>query len=221
MLVLRHYKLTGIFLRPTQLAKLSRMRPVIRYPVTSFLTGIIIPAVLMACAFQSSNIFTATIIQPADHESNRLTIMPPTFEALSNMTDAGIYEDAITLKDGRWAGEPYVNGSKSRPIVGIVKDFMLTSDLDGDNSKEVAAILTENTGGSGNRSYVVIAGRCKYDSKSVNLGTALIGDRVQLQNGRIEMTKLFSRSYNKASMMQPAAHHKKPDDPGHWTQMAQ
>ena len=106
------------------------------------------------------------------------------------MTYAGIYEDAITLKNGRWVDEPYVNSGKSRPLVGIVKDFMLTGDLDGDGSKEVAAILTESTGGSGNRSYVVIVGRRKCDSKSVNLGTALIGDRVQLQNGRIEDGKI-------------------------------
>ncbi len=102
------------------------MRRVFRYSGTSFLTGIIIPAVIMACVFQRNSILTAAIIQPADHENNRRTIMQPTFDVLSNMTYAGIYENAITIKDGRWAGEPYVNGGKSHPRVGIVKDFILT-----------------------------------------------------------------------------------------------
>jgi len=52
--------------------------------------------------------------------------MQLTFDVLSIMTYAGIYENAITLKDGRWAGEPYVNDGKSHPLVGIVKDFILT-----------------------------------------------------------------------------------------------
>lgn len=77
----------------------------------------------------------------------------------------------------------------------------------------------ESADGSGNRGYVVIVGRRKHDSESVNLGTALIGERVQLQNGRIADGKLSSRLYSKASMMQPAARHKKPDDPGSWTKM--
>lgn len=54
----------------------------------------------------------------------------------------------------------------------------------------VAAILMESAGGSGNRGYVVIVGRRKHDSESVNLGTALIGERVQLQNGRIADGKI-------------------------------
>ncbi|GJL73252.1 MAG: hypothetical protein NMNS01_24510 [Nitrosomonas sp.] len=80
----------------------------------------------MAYVFQRNSILTAAFIQPADHENNRRTIMQPTFDVLSNMTYTGIYEDATTLKDERWAGEPYVNGGKSRPLVGIVKDFTLT-----------------------------------------------------------------------------------------------
>ena len=83
------------------------------------------------------------------------------------MTYVGIYEDAITLKGGRWAGEPYVNSGISRPLVGIVKDFMLTGDLDGDGSKEVAAILTESTGGSGNRSYCHLRGERRLSAFSV------------------------------------------------------
>lgn len=142
------------------------MRRFFRYLGTLLLTGIIISAVLVACSYP-----------------------PPTFEALSNMTYTGIYDDAITLKDGHWAGEPYASGGASRPRVRIVKDFMLTGDLNGDGSNEVAAILTASTGGTGNRSYVVAVGR--HDNGNVHLGTALIGDRVQLQNGRITDGKII------------------------------
>lgn len=166
------------------------MRRVSRYSRKLRLTGIIILAVMVACSLQRGDTVVTTIIQPDERNNNRPIFMPPTFEALANMAYAGIYDDIVTLKNGRWTGEPYVSGGESRPEVRIVKDFMLTGDLDGDGSDETAAILTERTGGSGNRSYVVAVGRLEHGSDIVHLGTAFIGDRVQLQNGRITGGKI-------------------------------
>lgn len=160
-----------------------------RYSSILLLTGIIIPAVMMACSPQRGDTVITTVIQATEHNNNRPIFMPPTFDELANMAYAGIYDDVVTLKNGRWTGEPYVSGGKSRPQVGIVDDFMLTGDLDGDGLNEAAAILTERTGGSGIRSYVVAVGR--RDNGIVDLGTALIGDRVQVRHGRITGGKII------------------------------
>ena len=39
----------------------------------------------------------------------------PTPEQLGNMAYTGIYEHAITLKNGRWEGDPFVAGRQLPP----------------------------------------------------------------------------------------------------------
>ena len=56
--------------------------------------------------------------------------MPLTSIGPGNATYSGIYEHTITLRDGRWEGEPFIKGGASRPAVGLVEDFSLTGDLD-------------------------------------------------------------------------------------------
>jgi heat shock protein HslJ len=107
----------------------------------------------------------------------------PTLEQLANMTYKGIYEHAITLTNGRWEGKPFVAGGASRPAVGLVDGFILTGDLNADGNKEAVVLLWESTGGSGNYRYIAVAGL--RDDKPFNIGTALIGERVQVRAGRI------------------------------------
>jgi len=107
----------------------------------------------------------------------------PLSEAVANLTYSGIYDEAVTLADGRWEGEPFVADSASRPAVGIIEDFMLNGDLDGDGSDELIVFLWESSGGSGTRIYIAVAGL--RDGKNLNLGTTLVGDRVQLRSGAI------------------------------------
>ncbi|MEA1889578.1 MAG: META domain-containing protein [Pseudomonadota bacterium] len=108
----------------------------------------------------------------------------PTSAELKNASYTGIYEHTVTLKDGRWEGEPFVSGGASRPSVGLVEDSQLSGDLNGDGLPEQAVILWESAGGSGTRTYLTVMSN--IDDKLVNLGTALIGDRVQFQAGRIK-----------------------------------
>lgn len=103
--------------------------------------------------------------------------------ALANATYTGIYEDPVRLQNGRWEGEPYVEDGASRPSVGLIEEFRLFGDLTGDESEEVVVTLWESTGGSGTRSYVAVMSYCPDGIE--NLGTALIGDRVQLRSGRV------------------------------------
>jgi heat shock protein HslJ len=107
----------------------------------------------------------------------------PTPEQLANMAYTGIYEKAITLTNGRWEGDPFVTGGASRPAVGLVDDFILTGDLNADGNDEAVVLLWESTGGSGTYNYIAVTGL--RDGKPYNLGTALIGERIQVRAGRI------------------------------------
>ena len=102
---------------------------------------------------------------------------------LANATYAGITGEAVTLSDGRWEGEAYVEGGASRPAVGLVKHFILTGDLDGHGADEFVVLLRESSGGSGTRLYVAAMG--VQNGNIANLATALIGDRVQVQSGEV------------------------------------
>ena len=114
--------------------------------------------------------------------------MPPTSIGPGNATYSGIYAHTITLKDGRWEGEPFIDGGASRPTVGLVEDFSLTGDLDGDGEIERAVVLWENSGGTGKPNYLAVMG--EKEGRLVNLSTTLIGDRVQLRAGRINNGKI-------------------------------
>lgn len=107
----------------------------------------------------------------------------PSMADLKNATYSGIEDGAITLLDGSWQGEPWVEGGAARPGVGLVEDFYLAGDLDGDGRQEAVAVLWQNSGGTG--SYTFIAVMNRTDDGIRNLDTALIGDRVKLRNWKI------------------------------------
>jgi len=58
----------------------------------------------------------------------------PTAAELANATYIGFEEGPATLVEGRWEGEPYVEGGASRPSAGLVEDFAPAGDLNGDGS---------------------------------------------------------------------------------------
>lgn len=107
----------------------------------------------------------------------------PTLNELANATLLGVSDRPVTLVDGRWEGEPFVEGGASRPTVGLVEDFLLTGDLTGDGRDEAVVLVWESTGGSGTRTYLAAMGR--RGEEVVNLGTSLVGDRVQVKAGFI------------------------------------
>ena len=107
----------------------------------------------------------------------------PSLEELSSATYTGIYDEAVTLVEGRWEGEPFIEGGASRPSAGLVDHFALVGDLDSDGREETTVLLWESSGGSGTRLYLAVMGRGRGNIG--NLGTALVGDRVQVRSGRI------------------------------------
>jgi heat shock protein HslJ len=116
---------------------------------------------------------------------------PPSLAELKNMSYSGFVGDtsAVTLVDGKYAGEPYVAGAAARRTVTFARDFRLTGDLDGDGQEEAVVLLAENTGGSGTFDYLAVVAR-HQDGKPVNFATAPLGDRVQVRDARIEGGRL-------------------------------
>ena len=155
------------------------MRHVPRCINIGLMTGIPVLFVLLSCSPQDSNDVATPVPQPLV-----IPIMTRPVQAeLVNMSYSGIHDDVVTLSGGRWEGEPYEAGAASRPVVGLVEDVYMSGDLDGKSPDEAVAMLWETAGGSGVNSYVAVVGR--RDGEAVNIGTALVGDRVQLRAGRI------------------------------------
>lgn len=88
------------------------------------------------------------------------------------------------LVDGRWEGEPFVEGGASRPAVYLARNVHLTGDLDGDGSDEAVVLLGESSGGTGEYIYLAVVER--VDGRLSNRATALVGDRVQIRDAMIE-----------------------------------
>ena len=123
------------------------------------------------------------VAAPEAEQSEPVSVEAPSLDELANTTFSGIAEEPVQLVDGRWEGEPYAEGGASRPSVGLVDDFLLVGDLTGDGQPESVALLWTSSGGSGTFDYVVAAGR---DGRDVSiLGTAELGDRVQVRGGQI------------------------------------
>jgi heat shock protein HslJ len=106
-------------------------------------------------------------------------IVAPTLGELAAATYTGIFDRPITLHQGRWEGEPYDPNGVSRPSVGLVDDFLLSGDLDADGREEAVVLLWGSSGGSGTRLFLAVMGA--RDEGIENLGTKLIGDRVQVR----------------------------------------
>jgi heat shock protein HslJ len=159
------------------------MRWYSRFPLNLTLTGIFTFVSLVACSPPQDN---ADMKSPVQVEQPAVIVAPapPSASELANMSYTGINENTVTLQDGRWEGKPFVEGGASRPVIGLVSDLQLTGDLDDDGVDEVVVFLRESSGGSGTFSHVAVAG--KREGKSINLGTAPIGDRVQVRSGQIQ-----------------------------------
>jgi len=108
----------------------------------------------------------------------RPAVPAPGLDDIGNALIYGLGDAPIRLRDGRWEGEPYTEGGASRPTAGLAEDFIRHGDLDSDNHDESVVLAWTSSGGSGTLNFVAVfdAG----DDGPVNIGTAPLGDRVQL-----------------------------------------
>ena len=115
----------------------------------------------------------------------------PTLKELKNGSYSGIegLKGPVKLVDGRWRGRPYKKGSASRPVVTFVDDLRITGDLDGDGTDDAVVFLNYAPGGTGQLLHLAVVARRK--GKTQNVATALIGDRVQIRDVRIDRQRIL------------------------------
>lgn len=109
-------------------------------------------------------------------------------DELSNITIHGTDYEAVTLVDGTWEGEPWVEGGASRPRVGLARDFLLSGDIDGDGNSESVVLVWQSSGGSGTFNFIALMDQENGGWR--NVATTPIGDRVRVQGGNISQGRL-------------------------------
>lgn len=107
-------------------------------------------------------------------------LAPPSVEEAAAGTYFGILDQPITLTGGVYEGPPFVEGGASRPRVELIRDFELTGDLNRDGLEETIVLLAESSGGSGTFGHLAVLAR--EDGRATNIGTAPLGDRVQIRD---------------------------------------
>jgi hypothetical protein len=124
---------------------------------------------------------TPAVDPPAEQPTD--TPADLTEEMLKNMTFQGIYDEPVSLADGLYEGEPFVEGGASKPTVTLTP-FIAFGDLDGDGMDDAAVLLVENSGGSG--VFVYLAAVSNREGGPENVATTLLGDRVSPNSIAIE-----------------------------------
>ena len=105
---------------------------------------------------------------------------------LQNATYRGIYDEPITLTNGKYEGEPFVEGDSSRPTVEYWGETF--GDLDGDGVEDAAVFLVENSGDTGN--FVYVAAQLNQNGQPVDAGAVSIEDRIQVKSATIEDSQI-------------------------------
>ena len=152
-----------------------RMSPALRRSslVIALLLATITPAALPGCTPGGTD-------SPDREVEPTVAAALPTHEQLANATYSGIYDQPVTLTDGLYEGEPYVEGASARPRVQLIDGMSATGDLDAGGGEEIVVLVTEMSGGTGE--YLYLAVMRGEDGAAVNVATALVGDRIKLRS---------------------------------------
>ena len=114
---------------------------------------------------------------------------PPPAPELQDLANAGYrglidVDGVLTLKDGRWQGEPWVEGGASAPSAQLVGALVVHGDLDYDGRTESVNLVNYSTGGTGQLLHLAVS---RFDGEGVdNFATVFLGDRVMVRDLRIE-----------------------------------
>lgn len=122
--------------------------------------------------------------------SSVLAIPPPPpapeLQDLANASYQGLVdaEGVITLSDGRWQGEPWVEGGASAPSAQLVGSLVAQGDLDYDGRTESVNFVNYSTGGTGQLLHLAVS---RFNESGVdNFATVFLGDRVMVRGLRVE-----------------------------------
>jgi hypothetical protein len=112
-----------------------------------------------------------------------------TWSRLAEATIGGVYDHPVRLAEGQFSGAPFVTGGQSRPMLRLWPELFAIGNLDGDPGDEIVGLLSETSGGSGERVYL-LAGKLSGDTLEV-LPAKLVGDRVKVRALQIEDRKII------------------------------
>jgi len=115
----------------------------------------------------------------------------PTLKELKNASYSGFegLKSPVKLVDGIWKGRPYNKSSAVRPMINLVGDLRVIGDLDGNGTKDAVVLLDYAPGGTGQLLHLAVMARRK--SKVENVATALLGDRAQIRDLRIQQNRIL------------------------------
>lgn len=103
---------------------------------------------------------------------------------LSHLEIAGVFERPVKLKGGQYQGAPFVEGGHSRPELRLWPELSAVGDLNGQPGDEIVGLLSETSGGSGERVYLLVA-QPKGENEVEAWPAALLGDRVKIRSLRV------------------------------------
>ncbi len=114
--------------------------------------------------------------------------VPPTPQQLLGASVTGVFDAPVTLTDGSYAGPPAAGGS-SRPTLQLWLPSVTFGDVvDSSAGNEAVALLSSNSGGSGE--FVHVGVFAMSDGQARSLAVAPVGDRVQLHRMWVEGARI-------------------------------
>lgn len=102
---------------------------------------------------------------------------------LAQSTISGIFDTAVTLKHGQYEGPPFVLDGHARPELRLWPELMRSADLDGEGGDEKIGLVSETSGGSGERVYLIAATSDADESHA--WPAVLLGDRVKVRTMQV------------------------------------
>jgi heat shock protein HslJ len=165
------------------------------------LATLLILAAVTACAAPTPTVTTEPTVPPVPTDTpvppptatptsvpptlTPTPVTPLTLEMLQNTTYPSEWEESgtITLTDGRYEGEPFVEGGVSRLVVTLIEPVAF-GDLDDDGVEDAAVILASNAGGSG--TFIDLTAVLNQHGMPKPVATTSLGDRARIQSMTIE-----------------------------------
>ena len=110
---------------------------------------------------------------------------------LANISVSAVFDEPVTLRAGQFSGAPFVPDGHSRPELLLWPELLLSADLDGEAGDEKIGLLSETSGGSGERVYLIVA--VDEDGQFRALPAALLGDRVKVRSMEVRERQIILR----------------------------
>jgi heat shock protein HslJ len=128
----------------------------------------------------------ATVEMPTAFAKGVLTVVPSVIitDTLKNASYSGIYDEPVTLTNGLYEGDSFIQGDQSRPIVQYVEGAEMYTDLDGDGATDAVVFLLDRGGGTATFTYV--AAQLNKNGQPVDAGAVMIEDRIGIKSAVVE-----------------------------------